>query len=355
MGNIILRVWRGEAKVLRAILFLPLGFLSCIYRICLLVRESLFKAGVLRVEKAGIPVVSVGNITVGGTGKTPVVELLSRRLKEQGFSPGIVTRGYRRKRGGVFGVSAKEDDAVSVGDEALMLARRTGLPVIVGKKRMQAVELGIKEFGIDLALLDDGYQVRNLRKDLEILVLNGEKGGREGVLFPLGPYREPLAMIRKAGVILINKGELSNGAKAHAAGIPLFRVKYRPTFLYNVKRDLIGPCAFLKEKKVIAFAGLGDNRSFFELLRELGAEVVHEVEFPDHHMYGARDMERLGAFGGAQMIVTTEKDAIKLGLLKIPENLFYLAVEAAMEKEEEFVDLIVKRLGGKDVNQDPHI
>ncbi|HUJ88984.1 MAG TPA: tetraacyldisaccharide 4'-kinase, partial [Syntrophorhabdales bacterium] len=137
---------------MRAVLFLPLGFLSWIYRICLAVREYLFKAGLLRVEKAPIPVVSVGNITVGGTGKTPVVELLSRRLREKGFSPGIVTLGYKRKRGGVFCVNVKKDDAVSVGDEALMLARKTGLPVIVGKKRVQAVELGIREFGIDLAL-----------------------------------------------------------------------------------------------------------------------------------------------------------------------------------------------------------
>ena len=350
MGNIILRVWRGEAEFLRALLYLPLIFLSWIYRICLGVRESLFRAGLLRVEKAAIPVVSVGNITVGGTGKTPVVELLARRLKEQGFTPGIVTLGYKRKREGVFGVNAKKDDPASVGDEALMLARKTGLPVIVGKKRVRAVELGIREFGIDLALLDDGYQVKDLKKDMEILILNGKKGGHDGDLFPLGPYREPLSMIGKADVILINKGELSSGAKAHAAGIPSFRVSYRPTFVHNVKRNLIGPCAFLKEKKVLAFAGLGDNRSFFELLRELGAELVHEVEFADHHAYSARDVERLSLLNDAQILVTTEKDAIKLDQLEIPENLYYLAVEAMVEREEEFVGLIVKRLRGKDVN-----
>ena len=335
---------------MRVVLFLPLGFLSLIYRLCLAVREYLFKVGLLKVEMAAIPVVSVGNITVGGTGKTPVVELLSRRLKEQGFSPGIVTLGYKRKRDGVFGVNAKKDDAASVGDEALMLARKTGLPVIVGKKRMQAIELGIKEFGIDLALLDDGYQVKDLRKDLEILILNGKKGKHEGDLFPLGPYREPLAMIRNADVILINKGELSNRAKAYGAGIPSIRVRYRPTYLYDVKHDLIGPRTFLKGKKAVAFAGLGDNRSFFELLRELGAELVHEVEFPDHHAYSAHDMERLRSLKDAEILVTTEKDAIKLDRLDIPENLYYLAVEAAVEREEELVGLIVKRLRGKDVN-----
>jgi len=255
----------------------------------------------------------------------------------------------------VFGVNAKKDDAVSVGDEALMLARRTGLPVIVGKKRMQAVELGIKEFGIDLALLDDGYQVKDLKKDVEILILNGRKGEHEGDLFPLGPYREPLAMIGKADVILVNKGELSNGTKARAAGVPTFRVRYRPTLLYNVRQDLIGPCTFLKGRRVVAFAGLGDNRSFFELLRELGAELVHEVEFPDHHAYSTSDMERLSLLKDAEIVVTTEKDAIKLDQLEMPENLYYLAVEAMVEREEELVELIVKRLGGKDVNQDPHI
>jgi tetraacyldisaccharide 4'-kinase len=355
MGNIILRVWRGEAKFLRAVLFLPLGFFSWIYRICLVVRESLFVAGLLKVQEAAIPVVSVGNITVGGTGKTPVVELLSRRLREQGFRPGIVTLGYKREREGVFGVNAKKDDAASVGDEALMLARRTGLPVIVGKKRIRAVELGIKEFGIDLALLDDGYQVRDLRKDMEVLVLSGKKGEENGDLFPLGPYREPLAMIRKADVILINKGELSNEAKVHSAGIPSFRVRYQPTFLYNMGRNLIGPCTFLKERKVVAFAGLGDNRSFFELLKELEAQLVHEVEFPDHYAYSARDIERLSSLQDAEILVTTEKDAIKLDQLEKPKNLFYLAVEAVVEREEELIGIIVKRLGGRDVHKDPHI
>ncbi|HVN24492.1 MAG TPA: tetraacyldisaccharide 4'-kinase [Syntrophorhabdales bacterium] len=350
MGNIIVKIWRGEAGLFRAFLFIPLGFLSLIYRGCLAIRESLFRTGMLKVEKAHIPVVSVGNITVGGTGKTPVVELLSKRLKQRGFSPGIVTRGYKRKRGGVFAVDAKADDAASVGDEALMLAKKTGLPVIVGKKRIQAVEVGVKKFGIDLAVLDDGYQVRDLKKDLDVLVISGFSGTREGDLFPLGPYREPLDMIRKAGVILVSRGELSDGTKMHASGIPTFRLRYRPTFLYNVKRDLIGPCTYLEEKNVLAFAGLGNNRSFFESVKELGADVVHTVEFPDHHTYTAADIARLLTFKDAEMLVTTEKDAVKLNRLPIPENLFYLAVEAVVEREEEFIEFVVRRLGGKDVN-----
>ena len=347
MGNVILRVWRGEAEFLRAVLFLPLWLLSWVYRISIDVREYLYKVGLFKVEEAGIPVVSVGNITVGGTGKTPVVELLSRRLKEEGFRPGIVTRGYKRKRAGTFGVNPKEDDAAHVGDEAFMLAKKTGLPVIVGVKRLEAVKVGIREHAIDVAILDDGYQVRNLKKDVEILVLNGDKGGHEGDLFPLGPYREPFATVRRAHALVVNKGELGTAAKAHGAGIPSFRMSYRPTFLYNMKRDLIGPHAFLKGKKVLAFAGLGDNRSFFGLLKELGAEVLHEVEFPDHHAYDGRDLEELASFRDVEMLVTTEKDGVKLAPMELPANLFYLAIEAVIEREEELIRLIIEELKGE--------
>jgi tetraacyldisaccharide 4'-kinase len=347
MGNVILRIWRGEAEFLRAILFLPLWLLSWVYRIGIGVREYLYKVGLCKVEEASIPVVSVGNITVGGTGKTPVVELLSRKLKEQGFSPGIVTRGYKRNKGGVFGVDARKDDAASVGDEAFMLAKRTHLPVVVGKKRIKAVEVGVRDFGIDLVLLDDGYQVRDLKKDVEILVFNGKEERHDGDLFPLGPFREPFAMIRKADALVVNNGELGTAAKAYGAGIPLFRMRYRPTFLYDMKRDLIGPHVFLKGKKVLAFAGLGDNRSFFGLLKSLGAEVLHEVEFPDHHAYDGRDLKELASLRDVEMLVTTEKDGVKLAPLELPANLFYLAIEAVIEREEELIRLIIEKLKGE--------
>ena len=347
MSNTMLRVWRGEARYLRAALFLPLWFLSWVYRMCLGAREHLYRTGLLRIEQASIPVVSVGNITVGGTGKTPIVELLSRRLKAHGFRPGIVTRGYKRKRTGTFSVDPKRDDAASVGDEAFMLARRTHLPVVVGTKRIGAIELGMREHAIDVAVLDDGYQVRDLRKDMEILVLSGRPEDEGGMLFPLGPYREPFQSIRGADAIVVSKGDVSVGAREFMQAIPTFKVSYRPVFLHNVKRDLIGPCVFLKGKKVLAFAGLGDNRSFFELLRELGADVVHEIEFPDHHEYSADDMERVSSYRDVEMLVTTEKDAVKMNRLDIPKNLFYLAIEAAVENEEELIGLIVQKLRGK--------
>jgi tetraacyldisaccharide 4'-kinase len=343
----MLRVWRGEARYLRAALFLPLWFLSWVYRICLGAREYLYRAGLLRIEKASIPVVSVGNITVGGTGKTPIVELLSRKLKANGFRPGIVTRGYKRKRTGTFSVDPKRDDAASVGDEAFMLAKRTSLPVVVGTKRIEAIELGMREHGIDVAVLDDGYQVRNLRKEMEILVLSGRPEDEGGMIFPLGPYREPFQSIRRADAVLVSKGELSDGAREFAQSIPTFKVSYRPVFLRNLKRDLIGPCVFLKGKHVLAFSGLGDNRSFFELLRAQGANVVHEIGFADHHEYSADDMEKISSYRDVEMLVTTEKDAVKMSGFDVPKNLFYLAIEATVENEEELIGRIVQKLRGK--------
>lgn len=298
------------------------------------------------IDRAPVPVISVGNITVGGSGKTPVVERLAHGLRSRGFRPCIILRGYKRRKKGVFAVDIAEDTHETAGDEAYMLARRTRLPVIVGNRRINAVQEGISRFGIDVALLDDGYQVRNLRKDLEILVLNASTAQNPDV-FPLGPLREPLSAAERADVMLVSKGEPDDTIRALAAGIPLFRVRYRPLHLFCIRHDFIVHHGFLREKKVLAFCGLGDNRPFFDLLRDMGANVVNEIEFEDHHRYTAGDMEKLCARSKIDMIVTTEKDAVKLETLDVPENLFYLAIEAVIEREDEFIDLVVNTLKGE--------
>jgi tetraacyldisaccharide 4'-kinase len=142
------------------------------------------------------------------------VAWLSERLREAGFTPGIITRGYKRRRRGVFCVDPKADQASGVGDEALLLARRLKTPVIVGVDRAKAIELGISMFNIDLALLDDGFQLKGLRKDVEICLLNGKDNGEAG-LFPAGPYREEKERIKDADIVLINKGEPDRALKGY--------------------------------------------------------------------------------------------------------------------------------------------
>lgn len=343
MRTLMTRIWRGEAKGFRLLLFVPLFAVSRLYGLGLRARERWWRRKDEMIDQAPIPVISVGNITVGGSGKTPVVERLAQRLLSKGYKPCIVLRGYGRKKKGVFVVDVLNDTHETAGDEAYMLAKRTRLPVVVGNRRIKAVREGIARFGVNLALLDDGYQVKNLRKDLEILVLNASMAQNPD-LFPLGPLREPLTAVDRADIVLVNKGEPDDTILALSAGIPLFRVSYRPLHLFCPRHDSVVHHGFLKEKRVLAFCGLGDNRPFFNLLRTLGAAVVGEVEFADHHRYTNTDLEKLRSHRKVDLMVTTEKDGVKLEGLDVPENLFYLAIEATIEREDELVDVIVHRL-----------
>jgi tetraacyldisaccharide 4'-kinase len=342
----MVKIWKGEAPVAR-IFFFPLLFvLSLLYRLGLMVREYFYRAGLIRIERSQVPVISVGNLSLGGTGKTTVVERLSTRLKERGFRPCIVMRGYKKKKAGTFAVDRKNDTARSAGDEATMLARRTALPVIVGAHRAQGIAQGVRDFGIDLAIFDDGYQVRNVHKDVELLVVNGREPRESMRLFPLGFLREPLEMARKADIILVNKGELAEPIASLAVDTPVFRVRYRPLHLFNIKRRATVDYRYARGRKVLAFSGLGNNASFFDLLREIGADLVETVEFPDHHEYRIDEMRRLQSVAGTEAIVTTEKDAVKIDPSMVGDDFFYLSIEAQIENEETFIDLVLKKTRG---------
>ena len=344
MRGTIQRIWKGEAPYAKWFLYVPLFCLSLLYKACIVIRDRLYTKGVIKIDHVSIPVVSVGNITLGGTGKTPVTERLAIGLKDMGFQPGIITRGYKRRRPGTFCVDARHDKAEDVGDEAYMLAKRGQIPVIVGTRRAEAVTEGMRCAGIDIAVLDDGFQVRNMKKDVEILVVKGQDGATSQELFPLGPYRESKDRLREADAILVNTGDLGTAWETFVEGTPTFKMRYRPMHLYNMKHSLMAHFNLMKGRKVLAFAGLGDNRSFFDLLKTLGAEIVQEVAYHDHYRYEAGDIEKLASHRDASLIVTTEKDAVKLTGMNIPENLFYLSVEITLENEEELLALIRRKL-----------
>ncbi len=344
MRGLIQRIWKGEAQWVRWFLYVPLFCLSRIYKACIGVRDYLYTRGLLKVDHVSIPVVSVGNVTLGGTGKTPVAERLAIGLKAMGFRPGIITRGYKRKRAGTFCVDARNDSAEDVGDEAFMLASRGQIPVIVGTRRADAVMEGMQKASIDIAILDDGFQVRNMKKDAEILVVKWQDGVASREFFPLGPYRESWQRLRDADAILVNTGRVAVDWKAYPDGIPTFKMTYRPVHLYNMKYHLMAHFNLLRGRKVLAFAGLGDNRSFFDLLQRLGAEILREISYDDHYRYTVRDLEDLASQKDVSLVVTTEKDAVKLRGMNVPENLFYLSVEVALENEEELFTLICKKL-----------
>jgi tetraacyldisaccharide 4'-kinase len=344
MRNILIKIWQGESEYRKWFLLLPLFYISKLYRFCLLIRNSLYDWGVLKTDEVSIPVLAIGNITVGGTGKTPLVEKLAFMLKEVGFNPGIITRGYKRTRQGTFCIDRNNDKAMEVGDEALMLARKTKIPVVVGTRRAFAVVEAMRKCSVDLAILDDGFQVRNIRKNVEVVVVKGGERNKSTDLFPLGPCREPMGRLRDADAILLNNSSIGPEIADLIEGIPTFKMAYRPVHLYNVKHNLITHYNALNGKKVLAFSGLGDNTSFFELLRSLGAHVVRELSFQDHHEYSVEDIEKISSFRDVNLIVTTEKDAVKIFEMIVPDNLFYLSIEVNIENEKELIEIILKKI-----------
>ncbi|MBP8625213.1 MAG: tetraacyldisaccharide 4'-kinase [Syntrophorhabdaceae bacterium] len=345
MRNAIIKLWNGEQGYLRHLFYIPLFFLALLYKAVISVREWLYAKGIMKTVEAGIYVISVGNISLGGTGKTSVVERLALWLKKKGMKPGIVTRGYKRKRKGTFCVDITRDRATEVGDEAFMLADRTRVPVLVGEKKYEAVRLGIKDFNIDVAIIDDGFQTRNIKKDMEILIVKGGNSINDFNLFPLGPYREPVTAVKRADMLLISNDNHDEYTGFFVLGIPRYRIRYKPAYLYNLKYNVMGHYNIIKDKNILAFSGLGDNESFYRMIKGLGGNLIDTVSFPDHYKYSEKDIEALSRFHGVDFIITTAKDAVKIMDLHIPENLFYLGVELEIEKESEFMENIMSRIG----------
>ena len=248
--------------------------------------------------RAPVPVVCVGNLTVGGVGKTPVVLDLARRLASR--QPHILTRGYGGRLAGPVRVDPKVHGADDVGDEPLLLARRT--PVWVARDRAAGARAATAA-GARLLLLDDGFQNPTLTKDLSLVVVDGETGFGNGLVFPAGPLREPVARgLARADAVVV-MGEDRHGIAA-ASPVPVLRARLVPKM----------PLSFAPGAPLVAFAGIGRPEKFFATLRGLGAEPVAERAFPDHHRFREDELLRLEglAAGFGARLVTTDKDAVRL-------------------------------------------
>jgi len=279
---------------------LPLLPLSALYGAAVRLRRAAYGRGWLASRGPPVPVVVIGNLTVGGTGKTPLVIWLATALREAGHWPGVVLRGYggrvRTPR-----LVAPDDVAAAVGDEALLIARRTDVPVAVAVDRAAAAGLLAGE-GCTVVLSDDGLQHLALRRDFSIVVVDGARGLGNGALLPAGPLREPASMLDGVDAVVIH------GVDAHHVGRgrePL-GMELRPESLRELRPDREGSLDTLRGATVHAVAGIGHPQRFFALLRGLGARPI-EHPFADHHAYRPRDL----AFGDDLRIVMTEKDAVK--------------------------------------------
>ncbi|HEX6004431.1 MAG TPA: tetraacyldisaccharide 4'-kinase [Burkholderiales bacterium] len=288
----------------------PLSFLllpvSGVFRLMVAARRALYRAGLLRAVRLPVPVIVVGNLTVGGTGKTPLVQWLVGFLHVHGLKPGIVSRGYGGKRRAPRAVTATSDPR-ECGDEAVMLAQCCNTPVWVGRDRAGAARALLAAAPeCDVIVSDDGLQHCGLARDVEIAVVDGRRGAGNGYLLPAGPLREPIARLKSVDAIVVN---VSESASVGISSITpeAYAMALTGSEFHNLRdRDRrVGPDHF-QGRKVHAVAGIGRPERFFQHLRRLGLQFT-EHSFPDHHPFKRADLE----FEDAECIVMTEKDAVK--------------------------------------------
>ncbi len=293
-----------------SILLAPLAGLYCL---ATGLRRTLYRHGLLRSVHLPAPVIVVGNLTVGGTGKTPLVLWLVRFLAEHGWRPGIVTRGYGgRSRTWPQRVQGNADPEL-VGDEPVLLARHAGCPVIADPDRVRAATALIADDRCNLIVADDGLQHYRLARDIEIALVDGARRFGNGLCLPAGPLREPLSRLRHVDLCLVLGAPRENEWGMRLAVRGFHRLDSGGT---------AGVEAF-RGRRVHAVAGIGNPARFFAQLRALGLDIVTHP-FPDHHCFSAADL----AFGDAADIIMTEKDAVKCERLGLGARAWYVAVEA---------------------------
>jgi tetraacyldisaccharide 4'-kinase len=278
--------------------------LSAVYGALTRARNSLYDAGTLRTRTLAKPVISVGNLSAGGTGKTPFVIALGEMLKQRGIHVDVLSRGYGRKTKGVLIVDAN-GDARDFGDEPLLIAQKLGVPVVLGERRYAAGIRAEQEYpDSQVHLLDDGFQHRSLARQLDLVLL--ADGDLNDTLLPGGRLREPVANLKRADVIVV--GEAFEAATISTLRKPLIRT--RRVMDLSAARQLNSP---------IAFCGLARPAQFFQGLRDAGITPAREVTFRDHRDYTRADVEHLFELRGtcnADGFITTEKDAVKLGAFR---------------------------------------
>jgi tetraacyldisaccharide 4'-kinase len=308
------------------------------YRGLLGTRDWLYALGVLRSHRLGCPVVSVGNLTVGGTGKTPAVELAVRTLLELGHRPAVVSRGYGRRTHGIQIVADAASirlDAEEGGDEPFLLARRLpGVPVVVGGNRHAAGRHAITRFGVSAIVLDDGFQHRTLAKDVEIVMARARAPWGNGRLLPRGPLREPVSALRRASLIVVSGAssaddvaEVADAARRYAPRTPVLAARHVPTDCWEVATMKYQPVESLLGKRLFAFAGIGAPAGFRHTLKEAGVVEAGFSRFADHHWYTREEIRGLDAAAaacGADGLVTTEKDWVRLRRLPVPKRPIYV-------------------------------
>ena len=317
------KVWYGQHGWGR-----PLAPLSLPLAACARVRRALFRRGVRTAHRVEAPVVVVGNIAVGGTGKTPLVVWLVHRLRAHGFSPGVICSGYRGQSREWPREVRADSDPLTVGDEAVLVAQRCACPVVAGRDRVAAARALLREAPVDVVVSDDGLQHYPLERDIEIAVLDGVRRHGTGWCLPAGPLREPVSRLESVDFV-VTKGRPREGEYGMELTGRVLRCATDDSVTIDPDE--------LPSRTVHAVTGIGNPGSFFRMLSELGLQVSPRV-FADHHPFSAGDI----AFEDERPVVMTEKDAVKCRRFATARH-WYLPVDAVVDPA--FEAALVARLG----------
>jgi tetraacyldisaccharide 4'-kinase len=331
-----------EGKLRKAILS-PFCFLSFFYGAGVRLRIVLYRWGIFRTHTLPCKVVSVGNLTMGGTGKTPFVALLAEMMQSKGIRTAILSRGYKGSFAGPFGVVSDGRtilmDVRQAGDEPFFLANKLkGIPVFIGGERRHSGRAAVDQFQVRTVILDDGFQHLSLKRDLNLLLIDSRTPLGNGWLFPRGALREPPEQATRADAVILTKADRSDNIEKlkekfirWASDCPVFAVRYAPIAILDKEHERVLPLETLRERKTLAFTGIANPLSFRRTLEDLGTRIAGFRTFPDHYWYKPDDFSGLlreGKERGVAALVTTEKDEVRLqGFPKGEIPLWVLSVQ----------------------------
>jgi len=353
-----------DRKYYHVPMYLFLKTVSLFYGLVQRLRVWCYKSRILPTRCLGVPVISVGNLTLGGTGKTPTVVFIAELLKENGYHPAVLSRGYGGES--TLGLNVVSDGREvllppeEAGDEPVMMARRLdGIPVLTGKSRYITGRFAIDNLGADILILDDGFQHLPLHRDLNILLCDHKNPFGNGCIFPAGELREPLGEIERADVICITRWRGEAGGDLNGRNprnVPVVATVLKPESLVNPQSGEVRELEYLRGHKVAVFCGIGNPGDFQRSLETLGAELVGRYAFPDHYAYRGEDLQEIetrAREAGAEMLVTTEKDAVKFkdGVFGMPCYVLRVGLDI-VEGEDAWRRLLLaepaaERVGGR--------
>ncbi len=334
LSNLIERAWYGDIARYWPVVFLlwPLSLLFCSI-------ASVRKFFLMRQQekclekKLSVPLIVIGNISVGGTGKTPLLCALAEALMRRELRVGIISRGYGGSHNSAPCEVLLNDDSRCVGDEPLLLARATGCPVVIGRDRLAAAKFLLSRHAVDVVLSDDGLQHYALPRDIEIAVLDGQRGVGNAFCLPAGPLREPVSRLDAVDFVVLNGTLQAPQCNKLSANLNRVELQLSPQCWVNVKTSAVLPLdAFQKEATVHAVAGIGNPARFFSTLKQMRFTVL-EHAFSDHHGFSMEDF----MFGDDFPVLMTEKDAVKC--TPFARESWY-ALRVAMPLPDAWVDAV---------------